>query len=49
MTRQQTKLRHCVKLARDSNRDWIETGDKRYRQIRDEAMQDARYWRNKIR
>ncbi len=41
------KLSRCVRLARDCSQDYRETRDRRYRQIRVEAMQDARYWRAK--
>lgn len=39
------KTNQCVRLARECNHDYLETGDKRFKQIRIEAMQDARYWK----
>jgi hypothetical protein len=43
------KLARCVRGARDASRDYRETRDCRYLQIKREAMQDARYWRNTLR
>jgi len=40
------KLASCIRLARECNQDYIKTGTPAYRQIRREAMQDARDWRN---
>lgn len=39
------KLPSCIRFARECNQDYLETKDKRFKQIRNEAMQDARYWR----
>lgn len=43
-----TKLERCVRLARQFNYDYLETRDKRFRTLRDESMQDARYWKTKV-
>jgi len=40
------KLASCIRLARECNQDYVKTGTPAYRQIRREAMQDARDWRN---
>ncbi|QLI49465.1 hypothetical protein vBPaeMUSP18_64 [Pseudomonas phage vB_PaeM_USP_18] len=45
------KLRFCVRLAREASyASWQELESQRneYRRIRREAMQDARYWRDKL-
>jgi lactam utilization protein B len=42
------KLERCVKLARDSNHDYLQTKDRIYLTIRDEAMADARYWEEQL-
>jgi hypothetical protein len=38
------KLQMCIRGAREANRDYLETRDRRYLDIRREAMRDARYW-----
>lgn len=42
------KLDRCVRFARESNRDWIDTGARPFKQMRDEAIQDARYWKEEL-
>lgn len=44
----QDKLRLCIMLAREANHNWIETRDKRYKMLRQEAIQDARYWAREL-
>ena len=44
-----TKLASCIRTARDDSRSSVETGDRRFRSLRVEAMQDARYWRSELR
>lgn len=42
------KLARCVRFARESNQDWIETGHLAFKQLRNEAIQDARYWKGEL-
>ena len=43
--RAKKKLASCLNLAKECVRYYIETKDKRFRSLRAEAMQDARYWK----
>ena len=42
------KLDRCIRFARESNLDWIDTGARPFKQMRDEAMHDARYWKQEL-
>lgn len=42
--RKWAKLLGSVRLARECNHNYLRTRDRRYLTIRNEAMQDARYW-----
>lgn len=42
------KLRRSVEFARESNRDFIETGVTEFKKLRAEAMGDARYWKQEL-
>lgn len=39
------KQTRAVRLARNCHRDYLQTRQRAFKQIRDEAMQDARHWR----
>lgn len=38
------KQTRAVRLARNCHRDYLQTRQRAFKQIRDEAMQDARHW-----
>lgn len=42
------KLAFCVRLARDDSRNFRETKDKRFLQLKREGMEDARYWKTQL-
>lgn len=42
------KLELCVGLARECNHYFLATRDRRFLLLRDESMQDARYWRAQL-
>lgn len=42
------KLTRCVLFARECNQDWMGSGAKEFRRLRDEAMGDARYWKEEM-
>lgn len=52
INRAHRKMAACVRLARHSSHDALTSAPglmrALFRTIRDEAMQDARYWRNQI-
>lgn len=38
------KLHHCLRLSRESSRDFRETKDTDYIKLKKEVLSDARYW-----
>jgi len=44
----QNKLDRCVRNARNASADYRATRDRRYLELKREAMQDARYWRREL-